>query len=51
MQESKEIKALLHLIDDPDEEVDPVYNRKGNPNQLSKSERKRQEKLKKLRVN
>jgi predicted RNA-binding protein with PIN domain len=38
------------LDDDLDEETDRVSDRKGNPNQLSKNERKRLEKLKKLRL-
>ena len=38
------------LGDDLDEETDRVSDRKGNPNQLSKNERKRLEKLKKLRL-
>ena len=51
-----QFNQILRSVEQPfgdvaDEDDYPVSSRKGNPNQLSKSERKRQEKLKKLRVN
>jgi predicted RNA-binding protein with PIN domain len=51
-----EFNSILRTLDqtfghDPDEETERVSGRKGNPNQPSKNERKRLEKLKKLRLN
>jgi uncharacterized protein len=43
------LRGLDQLIDDESDPMDDVRQKKGNPRQLSKAERKRREKLKKLR--